>query len=58
MKLFLWSQNDCFKQLDRRVYEYVTEKQNRGMSVTRAVIQLTTSEVVKQVNPLVNTDFI
>lgn len=46
------------QQLDRRVFKYVTETQSEGMSITRAVIQLTALEVIMQVNPLVDADFL
>lgn len=48
----------CCQQLDRRVYEYVTETQTEAMSITRAVIQLTALEIIMQVNPLVDADFL
>lgn len=51
-KSFCGPKTNFFQQLDRRVYEYVIENQNEGMSITRAVIQLTALKVIKQVNPL------
>ncbi len=38
--------------------EYVSMWQNEGMFITRAVIQLAALEVIKQVKPLVNADFL
>ncbi|KAJ8361947.1 hypothetical protein AAFF_G00409250 [Aldrovandia affinis] len=39
-----------FQEIDKRVCEYVTEKRNDGMPITRAVIQLKALEIAKDLN--------
>ncbi|KAJ8412579.1 hypothetical protein AAFF_G00129150 [Aldrovandia affinis] len=43
-------QSGRFQEIDRRVREYVTEKRNDGMPITRAVIQLKALEIAKDLN--------
>ncbi|KAJ8358119.1 hypothetical protein AAFF_G00032720 [Aldrovandia affinis] len=40
----------AFQEIDKRVCEYVTEKRNDGMPITRAVIQLKALEIAKDLN--------
>ncbi|KAJ8362614.1 hypothetical protein AAFF_G00365480 [Aldrovandia affinis] len=43
-------QSGRFQEIDKRVCEYVTEKRNDGMPITRAVIQLKALEIAKDLN--------
>ena len=49
-------QSGRFQEIDRRVCDYLTEKQDDGMPITRAVIQLKALEIAKELN-IPTTDF-
>lgn len=49
-KAFRGPQSGRFEEIDRRVCQYVTEKRQDGMPVTRAIIQLKALEIAKELN--------
>ena len=49
-KAYHGPQSGRFQEINRRVCEYVTEKRNDGMPITRAVIQLKALEITKELN--------
>uniref|UniRef100_A0A3Q4AXE9 HTH CENPB-type domain-containing protein n=1 Tax=Mola mola TaxID=94237 RepID=A0A3Q4AXE9_MOLML len=49
-KAFCGPQSGRFQEIDRQVCEYVAEKHNDGMPVTRAIMQLKALEVAKELN--------
>uniref|UniRef100_A0A3Q1GUX3 Pogo transposable element derived with KRAB domain n=1 Tax=Acanthochromis polyacanthus TaxID=80966 RepID=A0A3Q1GUX3_9TELE len=49
-KAFRGPKSGRFKEIDRKVCEYITEKRNDGMPITRAVIQLKAREIANELN--------
>uniref|UniRef100_A0A672HC27 HTH CENPB-type domain-containing protein n=1 Tax=Salarias fasciatus TaxID=181472 RepID=A0A672HC27_SALFA len=47
-KAFRGPKSGLFREIDRRVSEYVSEKRNEGMPITRAVIQLKALEIANE----------
>ncbi|QQP49044.1 Pogo ele1 orf1-h 1e-40-j 4, partial [Caligus rogercresseyi] len=47
---FRGPQRGCFQEIDSRVFQYVTEKRQEAMPVTRAIIQLKALEIAKELN--------
>uniref|UniRef100_A0A8C6PX15 HTH CENPB-type domain-containing protein n=1 Tax=Nothobranchius furzeri TaxID=105023 RepID=A0A8C6PX15_NOTFU len=49
-KAFRGPQRGRFQEIDRRVCEFVTEKRNEGLPITRAIIQLKALNIAKELN--------
>uniref|UniRef100_A0A1A7X7M9 HTH CENPB-type domain-containing protein n=1 Tax=Iconisemion striatum TaxID=60296 RepID=A0A1A7X7M9_9TELE len=49
-KAFRGPQSSRFPEIDRRVCEFVTEKRDGGMPITRAIIQLKALDITKELN--------
>lgn len=55
-KPFRGPQTGHFREIDRRVCEYVVEKRNEGLPITRAVIQVKALEIARELH-IPSTEF-